>query len=118
MVTSCCVHDCTNCVKTALSEQKQGALKTSVSAVAPEMQYNRSKSISHTFFTLLPTKGGVAADVAQRNARAIITFGTMYTVRVRRSGPDFRDYPGLGRPSRLCAVRRRFLGFRIYCYVL
>ena len=58
--TSSCVHDCTNCVKTALSEQKQGALKISVSVVAPEMQYNRSKSISHTFFTLLPTKGGVA----------------------------------------------------------
>ena len=80
MVTSCCVHDCTNCVKTALSEQKQGALKTSVSAVAPEMQYNRSKLISHTFFTLLPTKGGVAGDVAQRDARAIITFGTMYSM--------------------------------------
>ena len=50
--------------KTALSEQKQDALNTSVSVVAPEMQYNRSKSISHTFFTLLPTKGGVAGDVA------------------------------------------------------
>ena len=47
--------------------------------MAPEMQYNRSKSISHTFFTLLPAKGGVADDVAQRDARAIITFGTMYT---------------------------------------
>ena len=56
--------------KTALSEQKQDALNTSVSVVAPEMQYNRSKSISHTFFTLL---GGVAGDVAQRDARAIIT---------------------------------------------
>ena len=49
--------------KTALTEQKQDALNTSVSVVAPEMQYNRSKSISHTFFTLLPTKGGVAGDV-------------------------------------------------------
>ena len=58
------MHDCTNCVKTALSEQKQDALKTSVSVMAPEMQYNRSKSISHTFFTLLPTTGGVAGDVA------------------------------------------------------
>ena len=52
--------------KTALSELKQDALNTSVSVVAPEMQYNRSKAISHTFFTLLPTKGGVAGDVAQR----------------------------------------------------
>ena len=59
--------------KKALSEQKQDALNTSVSVVAPEMQYNRSKSISHTFFTLLPTKGGVAGDVARRDARAIIT---------------------------------------------
>ena len=50
--------------KMALSEQKQGGLNTSVSVVAPEMQYNRSKSISHTFFTLLSTKGGVAGDVA------------------------------------------------------
>ena len=64
--------------KTALSGQKQDALNTSVSVVAPEMQYNRSKSISHTLFTLLPTKGGVAGDVAQRGARAIITFETMY----------------------------------------
>ena len=65
------MHDCTNCVKMALSEQKQITLKTSVSVMAPEMQYNRSKSISHAFFTLLPTKGGVAGDVAQRDGRAI-----------------------------------------------
>ena len=68
------MHDCTIVSKTALSEQKQDPLNTSVSVVAPEMQYNRSKSISHTFFTLLPTKGDVAGDVAQRDARAIITF--------------------------------------------
>ena len=67
--------------RTAFSEQKQDALNTSVSVVAPEMQYNRSKSISHTFFTLLPTKGGVAGDVAQRDARAIITFETTAVFR-------------------------------------
>ena len=59
--------------KTALSEQKQDALNTSALVVAPEMQYNRLNSISHTFFTLLPTKGGVAGDVAQRDACTIIT---------------------------------------------
>ena len=64
--------------KKALLEQKQVALNTSVSVVAPEMQYNRSKSISHTFFTLLPTKGGMAGDVARRDACAI--FETMYTL--------------------------------------
>ena len=68
------MYDCTNRVKTALSEQKQDPLNTSVSVVAPEMQYSRSKSISQPFFTLLPTKGGVVGDVAQRDARAIITF--------------------------------------------
>ena len=70
------MYDCTNRVKTALSEQKQDPLNTSVSVVAPEMQYSRSKSISQPFFTLLPTKGGVVGDVAQRDARAIITFET------------------------------------------
>ena len=68
------MYDCTNRVKTALSEQKQDPLNTSVSVVAPEMQYSRSKSISQPFFTLLPTKGGVVGDVAQRDARAIITW--------------------------------------------
>ena len=65
------MYDCTNRVKTALSEQKQDSLNISVSVVAPEMQYSHSKSISHTFFTILPTKGGVAGDVAraQRDAR-------------------------------------------------
>ena len=76
------MYDCTNRVKTALSEQKQDPLNTSVSVVAPEMQYSRSKSISQPFFTLLPTKGGVVGDVAQRDARAIITFETMYTIIV------------------------------------
>ena len=75
------MYDCTNRVKTALSEQKQDPLNTSVSVVAPEMQYSRSKSISQPFFTLLPTKGGVVGDVAQRDARAIITFETMYRKR-------------------------------------
>ena len=63
------MYDCTNRVKTALSEQKQDPLNTSVSVVAPEMQYSRSKPISQPFFTLLPTKGGVVGDVAQRDAR-------------------------------------------------
>ena len=56
--------------KTALSEQKQDSLDTSVSVVAPEMHNNHSKSISHTFFTLLPTKGGVAGDVDRPVRRA------------------------------------------------
>ena len=72
--------------KTALSEQKQDSLNTSVSVVAPEMQQLHSLPFSNTFFTLLPTstKGGVAGDVAQRDAhaRAIITFGTMYMYRI------------------------------------
>ena len=59
------MYDCTNHVKTALSEQKQDSLNTSVSVVAPEMQYSHSKPIFHLFFTLLPSKGGVAGDVAQ-----------------------------------------------------
>ena len=46
--------------KTGLSEQKQDSLNTYVS----QMQCNHSKSITHTFFTLLPTKGGVAGEVA------------------------------------------------------
>ena len=66
--------------KTALSEQKQDSLNTSVSVVSPEMQQLHSLPFSNTFFTLLPTKGGVAGDVAQRDARAIITFGTMYII--------------------------------------
>ena len=71
-------------LKTALSEQKQDSLNTSVSVVAPEMQQLHSLAFSNTFFTLLPTKGGVAGDVTQRDARAIITFGTMYS-ELRRS---------------------------------
>ena len=67
-----------NCTKTGLSEQKQDSLNTSVSVVAPEMQHSHSKSISHPFFTFLPTKGGVAGDVAQCSAHAVITFETMY----------------------------------------
>ena len=59
--------------KMARSEQRQDSLNTSVSVVALEMKYNHSKSICLTFFTLLPTKGGVAGDVAQCYARAIIT---------------------------------------------
>ena len=70
--------------KTALSEQKQDSLNTSVSVVAPEMQqFVHSLPFSNTFFTLLPTKGGVAGDVAQRDARAIITFGTMYRMIIK-----------------------------------
>ena len=55
--------------KTALSEQKQDSLNTSVSVVALEMQHSHSKSISLSFLTLLPTNGGMAAgDVAQHDA--------------------------------------------------
>ena len=71
--------------KTALSEQKQDSLNTSVSVVAPE---THSLPFSNTFFTLLPTKGGVAGDVAQRDARAIITFGTMYSCNCGRHYSD------------------------------
>ena len=69
--------------KTALSEQKQDSLNTSVSVVAPEMQQLHSLPFSNTFFTLLPTKGGVAGDVAQH---AIITFGTMYCAHKQEQG--------------------------------
>ena len=71
--------------KTALSEQKQDSLNTSVSVVAPEMQQLHSLPFSNTFFTLLP---GVAGDVAQRDARAIITRCAYAQGRVKRLSPS------------------------------
>ena len=58
--------------KTALSEQKQDSLNTSVSVVAPEMQQLHSLPFSNTFFTLLPTKGGVAGDVASATRAQVL----------------------------------------------
>ena len=62
--------------KTARSEQKQDSLITSVSVVAPEMQHSHSTVVKADFpYT---TKLGVACDVVQRDARAIITFGSTF----------------------------------------
>ena len=66
------MYDCTNRVKTAPSEQKQDSLNISVSVVAPEMQYSHSKVDFPCIFTILPTKGGVAGDVAQRDAQLLL----------------------------------------------
>ena len=84
--------------KTALSEQKQDSLNTSVSVVAPDMQQLHSLPFSNTFFTLLPTKGGVAGDVSQRDARTIITFGTMYMLRPDTQLDRLRSRPPASKP--------------------
>ena len=75
VVMSCCVYDCTvvtDRVKNCFVRTKERFSEYLCLVVAPEMQYyyGHLKPISDPFFILLPTKGGVAGDVAQRDARA------------------------------------------------